>query len=68
MRDVGGQVGERRPDPDQAIWDAYIGLMLNHDMERISKVLVRYELSKNSLDVPGDIVECGVLKGDAELG
>ncbi len=45
MRDVGGQVGERRPDQDQAIWDAYIGLMLNHDRERIGKVLVRYELS-----------------------
>lgn len=46
-----------------AIWDAYNLLLLSPDVERIRKLLVRYELFKLTLDVPGDIVECGVFKG-----
>ena len=31
--------------------------------DRLQKILARYELFKMTLDVPGDIVECGVFKG-----
>jgi len=48
---------------DDEIWDSYNNLMLSNDSERIRKLLVRYELFKTSLIIPGDIVECGVFKG-----
>lgn len=48
---------------DSAIWDAYNLLLLGPDIERLRKLLVRYDLFRISLDVPGDIVECGVFKG-----
>ena len=49
------------------IWNFYNGLLLSPDMGRIRKLLVRYELFKKSLIVPGDIVECGVFKGVGAL-
>ncbi len=45
------------------LWDSYNTLLLSPDTGRIRKLLVRYELFKMTLDVPGDIVECGVFKG-----
>src|SRR5215207_1459399 len=48
---------------DADVWDAYNTLLLGPDVERIRKLLARYELFKLSLQVPGDIVECGVFKG-----
>jgi len=48
---------------DAAIWDAYNSLLLSHDVERIRKLIARYELLRMTIDVPGDIVECGVFKG-----
>lgn len=45
------------------IFHHYNALMLSPDIGRIRKMLVRYELFKRSLEVPGDIVECGVFKG-----
>ena len=45
------------------IWECYNSLLMSHDVERVRKLLVRYNLFKMSLDVPGDIVECGVFKG-----
>ncbi len=45
------------------IWDFYNGLLLSSDTDRIRKLLTRYELFKQALLVPGDIVECGVFKG-----
>lgn len=50
-------------DINDAIWDAYNLLLLGPDIERLRKLLVRYDLFRISLDVPGDIVECGVFKG-----
>lgn len=47
----------------ERIWDFYNGLLLSSDVDRIRKLLVRYELFKQALEVPGDIVECGVFKG-----
>jgi hypothetical protein len=48
---------------DSEIWDAYNTLLLSPDVERIRKLVARYELFKMSIQVPGDIVECGVFKG-----
>ena len=48
---------------EQVTWDQYNGLMLGPDNDRIRKLIVRYELFRKSLSVPGDIVECGVFKG-----
>ena len=39
------------------------GFYLSCDTSRVAKMLAHYELFKLSLDVPGDIVECGVFKG-----
>ncbi|MBZ0319435.1 MAG: class I SAM-dependent methyltransferase [Anaerolineae bacterium] len=50
---------------DAAIWDAYNMLLLGSDVDRLRKLFTRYELFRMSLDVPGDIVECGVLKGSS---
>lgn len=47
----------------ECIWDHYNGLLLSSDIDRIRKLLVRYELFKQAMEVPGDIVECGVFKG-----
>ncbi len=41
----------------------YNALLLSSDTSRIRKMLARYELFRRSLEVPGDIVECGVYKG-----
>jgi hypothetical protein len=38
---------------------------LSSDINRLSKIIAQYELFKLSLDVPGSIVECGVLKGSS---
>ena len=48
---------------DNKIWEFYNGLILSQDIDRIRKLLVRYDLFKMSLNIPGDIVECGVFKG-----
>ena len=43
---------------EKEIWDCYNGLLLSPDIDRIRKILVRYNLFKKSLDIPGDIIEC----------
>jgi hypothetical protein len=48
---------------DNSLWDSYNTLLLSPDIDRVRKLLVRYELFKKTLRVPGDIVECGVFKG-----
>jgi len=45
------------------IWESYNNLLLSDDISRIRKTLARYELFKKTLNIPGDIVECGVFKG-----
>lgn len=44
-------------------WEKLDELLTCPDVETLRKVLVRQELFKMTLDVPGDIVECGVFKG-----
>lgn len=43
--------------------NAYNELLLSGDVGRIRKLLARTDLFRRTLDVPGDIVECGVFKG-----
>lgn len=45
------------------IFSAYNYLIESKDIERVKKILVRYELFKLSKNIPGDIFECGVFKG-----
>ena len=48
---------------NKKIFDAYNFLLESNDIERVKKILVRYELYKLSQEIPGDILECGVFKG-----
>jgi len=43
-----------------ALYDTF---MARTGADRLQKILARYELFKLTLDVPGDIAECGVFKG-----
>lgn len=45
---------------DLNIYDQFLK---NTDVDRLQKILSRYELFKKIIDVPGDICECGVYKG-----
>lgn len=50
-------------DDEQLLWDAYHRILMGPDLERMRKLLVRYDFFRMVLDRPGDIVECGVFKG-----
>lgn len=52
---------------DNSTWDVYNEFTLHGGLDRFTKLLARYELFKLVLDKPGDIVECGVLKGAGVL-
>lgn len=48
---------------DNLLWDSYHTLLLSSDLSRIRKLLVRNDLFQKTVDVPGEVVECGVYKG-----
>jgi hypothetical protein len=48
---------------DDKLWDSYNNLLISDDINRIRKMIARYELYKKTIRIPGDIVECGVFKG-----
>ena len=48
---------------EKNLWESYNQLLLSDDISRIEKILSRYELFKKTINVPGDIIECGVFKG-----
>ena len=48
---------------ENKMWDSYNNLLLSEDISRLRKIISRYELFKKTLNVPGDIIECGVFKG-----
>ena len=50
-------------DNSDKLWDSYNNLLISNDVNRIRKMIARYELYKKTINVPGDIVECGVFKG-----
>lgn len=45
------------------IFKAYNLLIESDNIDRIEKILIRYELYKKTINVAGDIFECGVFKG-----
>lgn len=49
------------------IFKAYNALIESNDLERLKKILARYELYKLSENIPGDIIECGVFKGTGHI-
>jgi hypothetical protein len=52
---------------NQASWDSFNDFLLHGTTDRFAKILSRYELFKQVIEVPGDIVECGVFKGTGVL-
>jgi hypothetical protein len=46
---------------------AYNTFLFDARPDRIAKILARYELYKGIIDLPGDIVECGVFHGQGLL-
>lgn len=55
--------GSSQDFTEDYIWECYNSLLLSQDIERVRKLVVRYQLFEKALAVPGDIVECGVFKG-----
>ena len=51
----------------QASFDAYNAFLMEGAPDRFTKILCRYEHYKEVIDRPGDIVECGVFKGQGLL-
>lgn len=51
----------------QSSFDAYNNFLLEGHTDRFAKILARYELYKLIIDLPGDIVECGVFRGQGLL-
>lgn len=51
----------------QPSFDAYNAFLLDGGLDRFTKILCRYELYKQVIDLPGDVVECGVFKGQGLL-
>ena len=45
------------------LWESYNNLLISNDISRIRKLIVRYELFKKTIDIPGNIAEFGVFKG-----
>jgi hypothetical protein len=52
---------------EEQIWDAYNLLLGGPDLERLRKMIARYELFRRTIDLPGDVVEAGVFKGTGLL-
>src|SRR5882672_4313585 len=52
---------------DRLSWDTYNEFLLHGTIDRFGKILARYELFRQVVDLPGDIVECGVFKGAGVL-
>lgn len=44
-------------------WNYENGFYLTSHISRLSKMLAQYELYKSIVNLPGDVVECGVFKG-----
>jgi hypothetical protein len=51
----------------QSVYDAFNNFIFSNDLKVFSKLIARHQLFKETLDVPGDIVECGVFKGSGIL-
>lgn len=58
---------ERGKDYYQKIYDGYNDFLLSEDIYVLSKMLARVELFKRIINIPGNVVECGVFKGTGML-
>ena len=47
---------------NKLIWNSYNSLLLSVDINRVRKLLARYELFIKLLKVPFHIIECGVFQ------
>lgn len=56
-----------KQDPAAKVWESYNDFLMWGDVGRYAKFLVRYELFKKTMELPGDIVEGGVFKGAGVL-
>jgi hypothetical protein len=61
MTGAATSTNDSRPGPEAL--RLYDDFLARTGVDRLQKILARYELFKLVLDVPGDIVECGVFKG-----
>lgn len=48
---------------ESILWESYNNILISKDIDRIRKLIIRYELFKKTISVPGSIAECGVFKG-----
>ena len=51
-------------DTSQNLYDCFNGFILSPDTKVFGKLLARTLLAQQVKDLPGDIVECGVFRGD----
>tara|TARA_B110000027_G_scaffold132611_1_gene159163 strand:+ start:1783 stop:2433 length:651 start_codon:yes stop_codon:yes gene_type:complete len=49
------------------IFKAYNDLIESDNLDRLQKIFTRYDFYKKTMNVPGDIVECGVFKGTGQI-
>lgn len=54
---------KKKQGQNNQILNLYDDFLAKTSMDRLQKILARYELLKIIINVPGDIVECGVFKG-----
>ncbi len=54
-------------DNSSRSWSSFNDFLLYGAPDRFAKILSRYELFRKVVRIPGDIVECGVLKGTGVL-
>ena len=52
---------------NQKIYDSFNDFIFSSDKKVLSKLIARTMLFEKTIDVPGDIVECGVFKGSGIL-
>ena len=50
-----------------SIFKAYNDLIESENLDRLQKIFTRYDFFKKTINVPGDIVECGVFKGTGQI-
>jgi len=51
----------------QFVYDSFNNFIFSDDINVFSKLTARFDIFKSAIDVPGDIVECGVYKGSGLL-
>ena len=63
MKMIKKSINKFRTINSSDVWNAENIYHLKTDISRIGKLLYHYEIYKKIINVPGDIIECGVFKG-----